>query len=65
MIGERAGVSAVTAEAVGWQGDATEAQCFAFLAMRRVAMLPASYPSTTGTEAPIPGGKLALPLPST
>ena len=37
MLGERAGVEAVPAEAVGWRGDAVEAELFAFLAVRRCA----------------------------
>lgn len=65
MIGRYAGVEVVPAEAVGWEGDATEAQCFAYLAMRRLVGLPASYPSTTGTSEPTHAGKLALPSPGT
>ena len=48
-------------EAVGWQGDVLEAQCFGFLAARARAGLPLSYPSTTGVPEPMPGGKIALP----
>jgi anhydro-N-acetylmuramic acid kinase len=45
-------------EAVGWNGDALEAQCFAFLAARHLAGLPLSFPGTTGAPKPTPGGKL-------
>ncbi|HTQ70785.1 MAG TPA: anhydro-N-acetylmuramic acid kinase [Acidocella sp.] len=45
-------------EAVGWNGDALEAQCFAFLAVRSLRGLPLSLPSTTGVPAPQTGGKL-------
>jgi anhydro-N-acetylmuramic acid kinase len=45
-------------DAVGWDGDALEAQCFAFLAVRVKAGLPLSYPGTTGVQAPMPGGRL-------
>ncbi len=45
-------------EAVGWQGDALEAQAFAFLAQRSRRGLPLSLPSTTGVVAPMPGGVL-------
>lgn len=45
-------------EAVGWNGDALEAQCFAFLAVRSVRGLPLSLPSTTGVKAPQSGGQL-------
>lgn len=48
-------------EAVGWNGDALEAQCFGFLAARVVSGLPLSYPSTTGVPAPTPGGRIAKP----
>lgn len=45
-------------EAVGWDGDALEAQCFGFLAARVRHGLPLSYPTTTGVPAPMPGGRL-------
>ncbi len=50
-----------TAEAVGWDGDALEAQAFAFLAARSLAGLPLSLPTTTGVPRPMPGGRIALP----
>ncbi len=43
-------------EAVGWDGDAMEAQAFAFLAVRSRRGLPLSLPSTTGVPAPTCGG---------
>lgn len=58
-IAERAGVEAVLADRVGWRGDAIEAECFAYLAVRTVAGLPISFPATTGVPEPIPGGILA------
>jgi len=45
-------------ETVGWDGDALEAQAFAFMAARSVAGLPISYPQTTGVTIPITGGRL-------
>ena len=45
-------------EAVGWDGDALEAQAFAYLAVRAVRGLPLSLPSTTGAPQPIRGGRL-------
>lgn len=48
-------------EAVGWDGDALEAQCFGFLAARVAAGLPLSFPATTGVPAPMPGGRIAQP----
>ena len=48
-------------EAVGWDGDALEAQCFGFLAARVQAGLPLSFPETTGVPRPMPGGAIARP----
>jgi anhydro-N-acetylmuramic acid kinase len=45
-------------EAVGWDGDALEAQAFAYLAVRSVRGLPLSLPRTTGAPHPIQGGRL-------
>lgn len=43
---------------LGWDGDATEAECFAYLAVRSLKGLPLSLPSTTAVPAPISGGTL-------
>jgi anhydro-N-acetylmuramic acid kinase len=59
MLAERAGVEAVKAEAVGWRGDAVEAECFAFLAARVLRGLPISFPTTTGAPHPLTGGQIA------
>lgn len=59
MLAQRAAVEVVPAEAVGWRGDAIEAECFAFLAARTVRGLPISFPSTTGVPHPLPGGRVA------
>lgn len=48
-------------EDVGWRGDFLEAEAFAFLAVRSVHGLPLSLPTTTGVQAPCPGGVLHLP----
>jgi anhydro-N-acetylmuramic acid kinase len=45
-------------EAVGWDGDALEAQCFGLLAVRVLRGLPISFPGTTGAPRPLPGGRL-------
>jgi anhydro-N-acetylmuramic acid kinase len=45
-------------EAVGWDGDALEAQCFGFLAARVAAGLPISFPETTGVPRPMTGGAI-------
>lgn len=59
VLASRAGVEAVPAEALGWKGDAVEAECFAFLAVRVLRGLPISFPSTTGVPRPMRGGRLA------
>lgn len=59
MLQSRADVEAVTAETVGWRGDAIEAECFAFLAVRTLRGLPISFPTTTGVPVPMTGGRLA------
>jgi anhydro-N-acetylmuramic acid kinase len=43
-------------EAVGWDGDALEAQAFAYLALRALEGLALSLPGTTGVARPMPGG---------
>ena len=43
---------------VGWDGDALEAQAFAYLAVRSAAGLPLSLPRTTGVATPTTGGRL-------
>ncbi len=48
-------------EAVGWNGDALEAQCFGFLAARVAAGLPLSFPGTTGVPTPMLGGRMVNP----
>ena len=48
-------------EAVGWDGDSLEAQCFGFLAARVAAGLPLSFPGTTGVPAPMTGGRIVRP----
>jgi anhydro-N-acetylmuramic acid kinase len=59
MLRTRAGVDPVPAETVGWRGDAIEAECFAFLAVRVQRGLPISFPTTTGAPHPLTGGVLA------
>ena len=45
-------------EQAGWDGDALEAQAFAYLAVRSVKGLPLSLPQTTGVAVPTTGGRL-------
>ncbi len=48
-------------DTMGWNGDAIEAQAFAFLAIRSVLGLPISFPRTTGVAEPLTGGRLDVP----
>jgi anhydro-N-acetylmuramic acid kinase len=60
-LSDRLGCEVVSAEAVGWRGDALEAEAFAFLAARSLRGLPISWPGTTGAPAPMTGGQIARP----
>ena len=51
------GVPIRAAEDVGWDGDALEAQAFAYLAVRSRRGLPLSFPTTTGVREPMQGGR--------
>nr|WP_321984479.1 anhydro-N-acetylmuramic acid kinase [uncultured Lichenicoccus sp.] len=54
----RTGAAIDSAEAHGWRGDAIEAECFAYLALRCRRGLAISFPGTTGVPAPLVGGVL-------
>ncbi len=43
-------------EAVGWEGDAMEAQAFAYLAVRSIRRLAITVPTTTGVNRAVTGG---------
>jgi anhydro-N-acetylmuramic acid kinase len=55
------GATVVAASTLGWDGDALEAQAFAFLAVRSLRGLPLTFPTTTGAPRPMSGGRLHLP----
>jgi anhydro-N-acetylmuramic acid kinase len=55
------GVPVRPVEAVGSDGDALEAQAFAYLAIRSRRGLPLSLPTTTGVPQPLTGGRLFKP----
>lgn len=59
MLAERSDVEVVPADAVGWRGDAIEAECFGYLAARVLRGLPISFPTTTGAPRPLQGGRIA------
>jgi anhydro-N-acetylmuramic acid kinase len=49
------------AEDIGLDGDAVEAEAWAFLAVRSLRGLPLTYPGTTGVRQAMSGGVLAKP----
>ncbi len=53
----------ISAEEAGMDGDATEAEAWAYLAVRSQKKLPLTFPTTTGCEKPVSGGVLVRPLP--
>lgn len=62
MLFERLAPAKVeTADSVGWNADALEAQAFAYLAVRRLRGLPITFPTTTGVTEPMCGGVLVNP----
>jgi len=64
-LGRRLGAPVRVVEAVGWDGDALEAQAFAYLAVRSILGLPLSLPSTTGVARPTSGGRRFRAFPAT
>lgn len=57
-LAARLGAPVDPVEAVGWDGDALEAQAFAHLAVRCRLGLALSLPGTTGAPRPLTGGRL-------
>lgn len=61
MLGQRTGVQVHGVDELGWDGDALEAQGFAYMAVRHLKSLPISFPGTTGVPHPMTGGVLFQP----
>ena len=55
-LAERLGATVEPVETIGFDGDAIEAQCFAYLALRSRHGAPLSFPTTTGVRKPTTGG---------
>ncbi|MBU0582132.1 MAG: anhydro-N-acetylmuramic acid kinase [Alphaproteobacteria bacterium] len=55
------GAEVIVAEDAGLNGDATEAEAWAYLAVRSIKGLPLTFPGTTGCRQPATGGVLARP----
>jgi anhydro-N-acetylmuramic acid kinase len=60
-LSEHLPIPVLGAEQAGWNGDATEAQAFAYLAARTLKGLAISFPGTTGVSEPMTGGRLVAP----
>ncbi|MFC4626191.1 anhydro-N-acetylmuramic acid kinase [Daeguia caeni] len=60
-LAERVGARVMTAESAGLDGDAMEAEAWAYLAVRSLRGLPLTYPGTTGCIEPVSGGILVRP----
>lgn len=55
-LGELMSAPVRSVEDLGWNGDATEAECFAYLAVRSLLGEPVSLPTTTGVPEAMTGG---------
>ncbi len=51
----------IPAEEAGLDGDAMEAEAWAYLAIRSMKDLPLTFPGTTGVRQPVSGGLICLP----
>lgn len=60
-LARRLGAPIVPADSLGWNGDAVEAEAFAYLAIRSLLGRPLTFPGTTGAPAPLTGGTLHRP----
>ncbi len=60
-LAEAVGAPVTPVEDVDWNGDALEAEAFAYLAVRSLRGLPLSLPGTTGARAGVTGGRLYRP----
>ncbi len=61
MISKATGIAVEPIEALGWNGDATEAEGFAYMAVRALNGEPISFPGTTGAPQPMTGGVVNTP----
>jgi len=59
QLAEQHGASVLRAEDAGFDGDAMEAEAWAYLAVRSLMGLPLTFPGTTGVGEPVTGGVLA------
>jgi anhydro-N-acetylmuramic acid kinase len=59
MLASRVQNAVAPVEVLGCDGDAIEAQAWAYMAVRRLDELPITFPETTGVSAPMTGGVIA------
>ncbi len=61
MLQKQVGGNIIPSDTLGWNGDAIEAEGWAYLAVRSKLGLPLSLPTTTGAPEPLTGGTLEEP----
>jgi anhydro-N-acetylmuramic acid kinase len=59
MLASQVESAVAPAEAAGFDGDAVEAEAWAYMAVRSLKGLPITFPGTTGVQSPLTGGVLA------
>ncbi|WP_230481847.1 anhydro-N-acetylmuramic acid kinase [Sphingomonas sp. Leaf21] len=62
MIADETGLMPEPTDLLGWNGDAMEAEGFAYMAVRRLKSLPISFPGTTGVPEAMTGGVIHRPV---
>ena len=62
-ISKQTGLKVEPVESFGWNGDAIEAQAFAYMAARCLKSMPITFPGTTGVATSQCGGRIARPIP--
>lgn len=61
-LADRLGAEVISIDELGLNGDAIEAEAFAYLAVRSTRGMPISFPETTGVKQPMTGGQFSFPL---
>jgi anhydro-N-acetylmuramic acid kinase len=61
MLEDACALPVAPIESLGHNGDATEAEGFAYMAVRALNGFPISFPGTTGVRAPLTGGRINRP----
>ena len=63
-LGAKEDIAVIVAEEAGLDGDAMEAEAWAYLAVRSMEGLPLTFPGTTGVTKPVTGGVFNPVLPA-